>query len=87
MAQHMRTILQDTLYVDPVDDDAAHMPSPEFFKGKILVKGKRLPQDKTEEDDVDDDDEEDEELQDVPDGNEKHKKKTKVRGSNSVLRQ
>ena len=41
MANNMREILGDLLYTDPPDDEKTKMPSPEFLKGKILVKAKR----------------------------------------------
>ena len=43
----------DFLYTDSVDEDATVMPSPEFLKGKILVKAKKLPPGNTEDDEVD----------------------------------
>jgi hypothetical protein len=46
MAAHMKNILKDKLYVDPVDAEREEMPSPESLKGKILVKAKRLPQER-----------------------------------------
>ena len=76
MAQYMKNILKDKLYVEPVDDDKEHMPSPESLMGKVLVKAKRLPQDKSQDDDVDDVDT-DEEVEEL-DGKKKDKKKAKV---------
>ena len=76
MAQYMKNILKDKLYVEPVDEDKEHMPSPESLMGKVLVKAKRLPQDKSQDDDVDDVDT-DEEVEEL-DGKKKDKKKAKV---------
>ena len=76
MAQYMKSILRDKLYVEPVDEDEGHMPSPETLMGKVLVKAKRLPQDMTQDDDVDDVDT-DEEVEEI-DGKKKDKKKAKV---------
>ena len=73
MAQCMKAILKDKLYVDPVDEDKDHMPSPESLMGKILVKAKRLPQDVPQDDGVDDTDTE-EEVEEL-DGKKKEKKK------------
>ena len=73
MAQCMKAILKDKLYVDPVDEDKDHMPSPESLMGKILVKAKRLPQDVPQDDGVDDSDTE-EEVEEL-DGKKKEKKK------------
>ncbi|KAG7243518.1 hypothetical protein INR49_011074 [Caranx melampygus] len=43
MAQHMKKILGDKLYIEPPNKEDNYLPSPEKLKGKILVKGKRLP--------------------------------------------
>ncbi|TMS15031.1 Inactive phospholipase C-like protein 2 [Larimichthys crocea] len=43
MAQHMKKILGDKLYVDPPLKEENYLPSPEKLKGKILLKGKKLP--------------------------------------------
>nr|XP_061838118.1 inactive phospholipase C-like protein 2 [Nerophis lumbriciformis] len=42
MAQHMKKILGDKLFVDSPNKDEHYLPSPENLKGKILLKGKRL---------------------------------------------
>ncbi|XP_061702461.1 inactive phospholipase C-like protein 2 [Syngnathoides biaculeatus] len=42
MAQHMKKILGDKLYVESPDKDENYLPSPEKLKGKILLKGKSL---------------------------------------------
>lgn len=64
MADHMKTILKDYLYVDPVDEQADDLPSPQSLVKKILVKGKKLPPGKSEEDDIEEDAEEDEDERD-----------------------
>ncbi|XP_053194164.1 inactive phospholipase C-like protein 2 [Scomber japonicus] len=43
MAQHMKKILGDKLYIEPPNKEENYLPSPENLKGKILLKGKRLP--------------------------------------------
>ncbi|XP_063156614.1 1-phosphatidylinositol 4,5-bisphosphate phosphodiesterase delta-3 [Candoia aspera] len=49
MAHHLKTILGDMLLIQPLDGDLSkQLPSPEQLKGKILVKGKKLPEDKTD---------------------------------------
>ncbi|XP_061159867.1 inactive phospholipase C-like protein 2 [Syngnathus typhle] len=42
MAQHMKKVLGDKLYVDSPNKEENYLPSPETLKGKILLKGKRL---------------------------------------------
>ncbi|XP_063816054.1 1-phosphatidylinositol 4,5-bisphosphate phosphodiesterase delta-3 [Pseudophryne corroboree] len=43
MAHHLRTILGDMLLTEPIDvPSLSPLPSPEALKGKILVKGKKL---------------------------------------------
>ncbi|NWX22398.1 PLCD3 phosphodiesterase, partial [Aegotheles bennettii] len=45
MARHMKAILGDMLLTQPLEGhDLHHLPSPEQLKGKILVKGKKLPE-------------------------------------------
>eukprot|EP00123_Amoebidium_parasiticum_P015394 comp22947_c1_seq1/m.36388 comp22947_c1_seq1/g.36388 ORF comp22947_c1_seq1/g.36388 comp22947_c1_seq1/m.36388 type:complete len:869 (-) comp22947_c1_seq1:38-2644(-) len=63
MAKHLKEILGDALYMTPPDESATHLPSPEFFKHKFLVKGKKSKPPPAEgaeapaaDDDLDDDD-------------------------------
>ncbi|NXL52803.1 PLCD3 phosphodiesterase, partial [Podilymbus podiceps] len=45
MARHMKAILGDMLLTEPLEgQDPHHLPSPEQLKGKVLVKGKKLPE-------------------------------------------
>uniref|UniRef100_A0A8C3CM46 Phosphoinositide phospholipase C n=1 Tax=Cairina moschata TaxID=8855 RepID=A0A8C3CM46_CAIMO len=45
MARHMKAILGDMLLTQPLDrQDPDNLPSPEQLKGKVLVKGKKLPE-------------------------------------------
>ncbi|NXL95890.1 PLCD3 phosphodiesterase, partial [Alectura lathami] len=45
MARHMKAILGDMLLTQPLDgQDPDVLPSPEQLKGKVLVKGKKLPE-------------------------------------------
>ena len=46
MAQHFREILGEHLFTEPVDSSLSKLPSPEFFKNKILIKAKKLKLDK-----------------------------------------
>ncbi|XP_060112149.1 1-phosphatidylinositol 4,5-bisphosphate phosphodiesterase delta-3 [Heteronotia binoei] len=49
MARHMKSILGDMLLTQPLDEDTPkQLPSPEQLKWKILVKGKKLPEDKSD---------------------------------------
>lgn len=61
MAEILEEILGDTLYKIPVDKEFDTFPSPEFFKNKILIKGKKLKpeqeKDGDDEGDVTDEDE------------------------------
>ena len=54
-----------------MDQDLAMLPSPEDLKKKILIKAKRLPADKTEDEDLDESEDEEDERDD--------KKKTKIK--------
>ena len=38
MAYHMKTIFGERLYLQSRDTDRQQLPSPEFFKGKVLIK-------------------------------------------------
>ncbi|CAD5121120.1 DgyrCDS9660 [Dimorphilus gyrociliatus] len=51
MAYHMTSILEDMLYATPYPRDMAQLPSPESLVGKILVKGKKLPETVEKDDD------------------------------------
>ncbi|BFZ05126.1 hypothetical protein BsWGS_08165 [Bradybaena similaris] len=43
MAHYLKSTFGDRLFTDNVDVNRTTLPSPEFFKGKILIKGKKLP--------------------------------------------
>ncbi|MEQ2267115.1 1-phosphatidylinositol 4,5-bisphosphate phosphodiesterase eta-2, partial [Xenotaenia resolanae] len=64
MAQYLIEILGDKLDVSSVKaDESGRLPSPESLRGKILVKGKKLPpniDENAEEGDVSDEDSADE---------------------------
>ncbi|XP_054857403.1 1-phosphatidylinositol 4,5-bisphosphate phosphodiesterase eta-2 [Eublepharis macularius] len=64
MAQYLTEILGDKLDLcSVVNEDPTHLPSPESLKGKILVKGKKLPaniSEDAEEGEVSDEDSADE---------------------------
>ncbi|NXR01515.1 PLCD3 phosphodiesterase, partial [Sagittarius serpentarius] len=76
MARHMKAILGDMLLTEPLEGQDPHdLPSPEQLKGKVLVKGKKLPEpwhehrgvtslpDPEEEEEEEDEEEEEEKLQ------------------------
>lgn len=42
MARHLKDILKDKLYQEEIDPNMELLPSPDYFKGKILIKGKKL---------------------------------------------
>ncbi|XP_074892270.1 1-phosphatidylinositol 4,5-bisphosphate phosphodiesterase delta-3 [Buteo buteo] len=76
MAWHMKAILGDMLLTQPLEGQDPHnLPSPEQLKGKVLVKGKKLPEpwhehqgvtslpDPEEEEEEDEEEEEEEKLQ------------------------
>jgi len=79
MADHMKEILGDLLYTEPPNDEAKEMPSPEFLKGKILVKAKRLPPGKGPDDEIEEenitqfDGGAESDVEDLPDGKKKEK--------------
>ncbi|XP_070939380.1 1-phosphatidylinositol 4,5-bisphosphate phosphodiesterase delta-3 isoform X1 [Macaca nemestrina] len=72
MARHLRTILGDMLVTQALDSpNPEELPSPEQLKGRVLVKGKKLPAARSEdgralsdrEEEEDDDEEEEEEVE------------------------
>jgi len=42
MSDYLREYLEDRLYVEDIDPELTHLPSPEALKGKIICKGKKL---------------------------------------------
>uniref|UniRef100_A0A672NKS1 Phosphoinositide phospholipase C n=1 Tax=Sinocyclocheilus grahami TaxID=75366 RepID=A0A672NKS1_SINGR len=71
MAQYLMEVLQEKLDLSNINvNESRRLPSPEILKGKVLVKGKKLPANidaDAEEGDVSDEDsgEEDEEEEDI----------------------
>ena len=43
MANHLKTILGELLYSEPVGENFTELPSPEYLKRKVLIKAKKLP--------------------------------------------
>ncbi|KAL0181127.1 hypothetical protein M9458_023533, partial [Cirrhinus mrigala] len=60
MAQYLMEVLQDKLDLSNINaNESRRLPSPEVLKGKVLVKGKKLPANidaDAEEGDVSDED-------------------------------
>jgi len=81
MADHMTEILGDLLYTEPPNDEVSAMPSPEFLKGKVLVKAKRLPPGKGPDDEIEEDNYTqcdggaESDVEDLPDAKKKEKPK------------
>ncbi|XP_029288720.1 1-phosphatidylinositol 4,5-bisphosphate phosphodiesterase eta-2 [Cottoperca gobio] len=69
MAEYLKEVLQDKLDLSSVNvHECKKLPSPEILKGKVLVKGKKLPANldpEAEEGDVSDEDTGDEEEEEV----------------------
>ncbi|XP_007953462.1 1-phosphatidylinositol 4,5-bisphosphate phosphodiesterase delta-3 [Orycteropus afer afer] len=69
MARHLRTILGDMLVTQALDSQSPEaLPSPEQLKGRILVKGKKLPAARSEEGRILSDREEEEEEEEEEEG-------------------
>nr|XP_061795236.1 1-phosphatidylinositol 4,5-bisphosphate phosphodiesterase eta-2-like isoform X1 [Nerophis lumbriciformis] len=98
MAECLREVLQDKLDVSNVNiQECKKLPSPEILKGKILVKGKKLPvtldsdaeegdvSDEDTGDDEDEDEEEDNDTQEDDSGLAAHRPK-KRRFGRSIMR-
>ncbi|XP_030364474.1 1-phosphatidylinositol 4,5-bisphosphate phosphodiesterase delta-3 isoform X1 [Strigops habroptila] len=86
MARHMRSILGDMLLTEPLEGQDPHdLPSPEQLKGKILVKGKKLPEPWHEPQDVTSllDPEEEEEEEEEEEDEEKLKERNRRRSLQS----
>jgi hypothetical protein len=62
MAEHLVSILGDTLYTKPINEKEKHLPSPWALRNKILIKAKRMSANSINDVDLDDDD--DEEMND-----------------------
>lgn len=60
MAQHLKTILGDLLYLKPIPEEECMLPSPSDLSGRVIVKGKKLkpnmPLDQESATEVNDDD-------------------------------
>ena len=71
MAEHLVTILGDTLYTKLIKEEENSLPSPWILRRKILIKAKKLTSSNSNDVDPDDDEDEDD-TQDIrKDDNEK----------------
>ncbi|XP_078716816.1 inactive phospholipase C-like protein 2 [Lampetra fluviatilis] len=43
MVRHIKEVLKEKLYTEPAIASCAHLPSPESLRGRILIKGRKLP--------------------------------------------
>ncbi|XP_032806858.2 inactive phospholipase C-like protein 2 isoform X1 [Petromyzon marinus] len=43
MVRHIKEVLKEKLYTEPAVASCAHLPSPESLRGRILIKGRKLP--------------------------------------------
>ncbi|XP_038125336.1 1-phosphatidylinositol 4,5-bisphosphate phosphodiesterase eta-2 [Cyprinodon tularosa] len=99
MARYLKEVLQDKLDLTNVSvHECKKLPSPEVLKGKILVKGKKLPAnldpdveegDVSDEDSGNEDEEEDDSDNDLQDGNgveSTNQPKKKRRFGRSIIR-
>ncbi|XP_030848839.1 inactive phospholipase C-like protein 2 isoform X2 [Strongylocentrotus purpuratus] len=58
MAHYITSVFGDKLHTERIDEDLSYLPSPHDLQGKILIKGKRLPDDhEGDEGEVTDEDE------------------------------
>ncbi|XP_006833582.1 PREDICTED: 1-phosphatidylinositol 4,5-bisphosphate phosphodiesterase delta-3 [Chrysochloris asiatica] len=89
MARHLRTILGDMLVTEALDSqDPEALPSPEQLKGRVLVKGKKLPPARSEDERIlsdREDEEEDEEEEEVEAAEQRRKQAKQISPELSAL--
>ncbi|KAM7067252.1 1-phosphatidylinositol 4,5-bisphosphate phosphodiesterase delta-3 isoform 2-T4 [Molossus nigricans] len=80
MARHLRTILGDMLVTQALDSqNPEELPSPEQLKGRVLVKGKKLPAAWNEDGRILSDREEDDEEEEEEEGVEAEEQKRRAK--------
>ncbi|XP_044030535.1 1-phosphatidylinositol 4,5-bisphosphate phosphodiesterase eta-2 isoform X2 [Siniperca chuatsi] len=88
MAEYLREVLQDKLDLSNVNiHECKKLPSPEILKGKVLVKGKKLPTNidpDAEEGDVSDEDTGDEEEEEDDDDDDNAQEGNSVTSANQT---
>ena len=89
MAEHLKEVFGDKLLVEPLPEDSTVLPSPEQLKGRVIVKGKKLPPKTVNIDSESDSDEaaeiEDEETQKRVKESQKKKAKLAQELSDSIV--
>ncbi|XP_036051205.1 1-phosphatidylinositol 4,5-bisphosphate phosphodiesterase delta-3 [Onychomys torridus] len=90
MAHHLRSILGDMLVTQALDSqNPEELPSPEQLKGRVLVKGKRLPAARNEDgrmlSDREDDEEEEEETEEAWEAAEQRRRAKQISPELSAL--
>uniref|UniRef100_H2UH10 Phosphoinositide phospholipase C n=1 Tax=Takifugu rubripes TaxID=31033 RepID=H2UH10_TAKRU len=90
MAEYLKEVLQDKLDLSVViSNDCKKLPSPEILKGKVLIKGKKLPANidpDAEEGDVSDEDTGDEEEEEAEDDDQQDGNSVPLAGSTKKKR-
>ncbi|KAL6044563.1 hypothetical protein STEG23_035191 [Scotinomys teguina] len=90
MAHHLRSILGDMLVTQALDSkNPEELPSPEQLKGRVLVKGKKLPAARNEDgrmlSDREDDEEEEEETEEALEAAEQRRRAKQISPELSAL--
>ena len=78
MADHLRNILGDMLYVHTIDSAEQQLPAPAQLRNKVLIKAKRLPPDASSNEGEDDEDDDENEEASVNAVEKKKNKKKKL---------
>ena len=77
MAEHFINILGDLLWREPVDASLTSLPSPEFFKNKILIKAKKVKLTETGSIDINDS------LSEIPSSEKSHSRKSSQKSNHN----
>ncbi|KAM4843768.1 1-phosphatidylinositol 4,5-bisphosphate phosphodiesterase delta-3 isoform 3-T3 [Thomomys bottae] len=86
MAHHLRTILGDMLVTEALDlQNPDELPSPEQLKGRVLVKGKKLPAAQNEDGRISSDREEEEEEEEEEEAAEQRRRAKQISPELSAL--
>uniref|UniRef100_A0ABI7WUX2 Phosphoinositide phospholipase C n=1 Tax=Felis catus TaxID=9685 RepID=A0ABI7WUX2_FELCA len=86
MARHLRTILGDVLVTQALDSqNPEELPSPEQLKGRVLVKGKKLPVARSEDGRILSDQEEEDEEEEEAEATEQRRRAKQISPELSAL--